>query len=569
MPTWLKLDIAPGNKMLVLSVQPPYLDDVRLYKPGATWQMHQAGDAYPHAQRQRQDLPASFNFEPHPTQTTTVYLRIQTLGTHIFDVTAEPVKEFEASETVHMIVMGFYGGVVLMLLLLSLWYLVATRDVLWGAGAALQLSTLLYIPAVMGFASKYAFANSPVWADAGTTHMGLIQHVAGVTFFWLYFRSINAPQWVTFFVRLTIYLYPVLLLLLLLGYTTLATSINIALLLIDSTAGMVGVWFVRIDDKFSRYIFRLTYIVLVSWVVYTFAPLFGLLPLTPMHVLPPWFINVSVGILQFSLLARRERLRSHATAEAARRIELKEQQLILERKQQTAAAHFMSMLLHELKNPLTSIRLAVLSLGKSLAGTPVKDPADAVRGQQLRLDAIDKSVVGINSVLDRCRQADHLAQGHTAVSKHTENVIALITSLVQTSANNRGAAQFARVSLLGPPELNARVDRFLIGLMINNLLDNALNYSLGGSMVEARLMLQTRAGVDGFSFQVRNQVQVAGFPDAKKLFEKYYRAPRAHEITGSGLGLYLVKSFAVLCGGDVTYAAEVDTVQFTLWHPIQ
>lgn len=570
-PTWLKLDIAPGNTPLVVSVQPPYLDNVRLYAAGPTWTMQQAGDAYPHAQRPRQDLPASFNVEPHPTQPTTVYLRIQTLGTHIFDVTALPAKDFEASQTLHTGVMGFYGGVVLVLALLSLWYFVATRDLLWGAGAALQLSTLLYVPAVMGFASKYVFPTTPAWADLGTTHMGLIQHVVGIVFFWLYFRSVNAPGWVTFFTRLTIYMYPVLLLLMLLGYTTVATSINVTLLLVDSVGGMVGVWFVKIEDKFSRHAFRFTYFVLTSWVMYTFAPVFGLLPLTHMHVLPPWFINVSVGVLQFLLLARRESLRSQAAADAARRIGLAEQQLVLERKQQTAAAHFMSMLLHELKNPLASIRLAALSLGKSLVHRndgAAEAAGEMAHSQQLRLDAIDKSVVGINSVLDRCRQADHLAQGSTVVNKQPEDVAALVKNLVQVHHGGVDALR-ARIELLSPPEVSANVDKFLIELVVNNLLDNALNYSAKGSSIQAELALQTRDGVAGFTFGVRNQVGAAGFPDNKKLFEKYYRAPKAHEITGSGLGLHLVKSFAALCGGDVTYTANVDTVQFTLWHPAQ
>ena len=572
-PTWLKIEIAPGSQPLVLSVQPPYLDDVRLYEAEqAGWRVSQAGDRYAHAARQRQDLPSSFNVAPDAAKPTVVYMRIQTLATNIFNVTVEPRAEFEKAETLHTLVMGFYTGLVLAVFVLSCWYFAVRRDVLWGVCALLQLSTLLYVPAVMGFVSKYAFANNPAVADLGTTHMGLIQHVVGIAFFWLYFRSQKSPGWVTFVMRVTIFSYPVLLLMLLLGQITIAASINVALLFVESLIGLAGIWFVPIADKTSRYTVRFAFLIMSSWVAYTFAPVFGLIALTPQHVLPPWFINVSIGVLQFLLLARRQRLLGQAAAEAARRVELEEQQIVLERKQQAATAHFMSMLLHELKNPLTSIRLAALSLGKSLRGQDTPSTLGMTEPQGKRLAAIETSVGGINSVLDRCRQADHLAQGTMIADKTEQDVVQLLHDFVKGLAETQIAAQIQRIQISAPDHLPANVDKLLLGLMVNNLLDNALHYSADGSAITATLALQLRGDQVGFSLAVRNQAGAAGLPDATKLFEKYYRAPKAHQITGSGLGLHLVKNFAAMCGGDLTYEALDNTVSqsvcFTLWHPI-
>jgi signal transduction histidine kinase len=66
---------------------------------------------------------------------------------------------------------------------------------------------------------------------------------------------------------------------------------------------------------------------------------------------------------------------------------------------------------------------------------------------------------------------------------------------------------------------------------------------------------------------VRNQVGPAGLPDADKVFDKYYRSPGAHRKTGSGLGLYLVKSYMQLLGGYVGYAVVADEVEFSIWMP--
>jgi signal transduction histidine kinase len=49
------------------------------------------------------------------------------------------------------------------------------------------------------------------------------------------------------------------------------------------------------------------------------------------------------------------------------------------------------------------------------------------------------------------------------------------------------------------------------------------------------------------------------------VFEKYYRSPGAYRKTGSGLGLYLVKSYMHLLGGQVSYAVVDDQAEFALW----
>jgi signal transduction histidine kinase len=51
------------------------------------------------------------------------------------------------------------------------------------------------------------------------------------------------------------------------------------------------------------------------------------------------------------------------------------------------------------------------------------------------------------------------------------------------------------------------------------------------------------------------------------VFKKYYRSAGAHRKTGSGLGLYLVKNYMQLLGGQVSYSATDSQVEFGLWIP--
>jgi two-component system, sensor histidine kinase LadS len=563
--SWLRLEIAPGTRPLAVSVQPPYLDNVQLYRPNtggalqnsapAGWDMLQAGDGFAHAKRERSDLPSSFNLTPHPTQSITVYVRIQTLGTHIFYALAEPVDVLKQKQDRQILLIGMYCGTVFLLLILSIFFLFARRDHMWAIGALLQLCSLLYIPAVTGFLSKFLLPNQPFWADALTYHSGLLQNFTAGLFFWYYFRSLNASNWVTLVLRVSLWLYPVMLVLLLLGFVPLATGMNNLTYLAKSAWGIGSIWFVLIADTFSRRVVRTIYVLLCVWSVALFAPVFGIVPLAPSDVSPPWFGNLGLVIMQFILLTRREVLLGRETALVAQRLELKAQEFEMGRKQREASSNFMAMLLHELKNPLASIRLAAYNLlGPS--ATPSEQ-------QQARLANIEKSVDNIDMVLERCRQADQIEQGRVVL---TESLLD-VAEVLRTELSRH--PQAARIAAQIPGKLAVQADEFLWRIIYSNLIDNALNYSPPGSLIQVNLNQKQRAGQSVFELSVSNAISAVGAPDETQVFQKYYRSPNASKLSGSGLGLHLVKNFAQLCGGDVVYEPSSADVKFTVWLPNQ
>ena len=68
--------------------------------------------------------------------------------------------------------------------------------------------------------------------------------------------------------------------------------------------------------------------------------------------------------------------------------------------------------------------------------------------------------------------------------------------------------------------------------------------------------------------QIRNLANTAGLPDPEQVFLRYYRGPKAHMHTGTGLGLYLVRTLARVQDGDVGYRVVGDaTVEFSLRLP--
>jgi signal transduction histidine kinase len=107
-----------------------------------------------------------------------------------------------------------------------------------------------------------------------------------------------------------------------------------------------------------------------------------------------------------------------------------------------------------------------------------------------------------------------------------------------------------------------------LGIVVNNLLENAFKYS--GTTQEVRISLNAATHADGRSgclLSVSNRPTL-GWPDRAKVFTKYYRSSRAQRISGSGLGLYLSHNLAALMQGDLRYEPDHEWVRFNLWLPL-
>jgi len=90
-----------------------------------------------------------------------------------------------------------------------------------------------------------------------------------------------------------------------------------------------------------------------------------------------------------------------------------------------------------------------------------------------------------------------------------------------------------------------------------NLIGNAIKYSPGGG--DVNVTVRFRPERNGVVVSVRDHGIGMTIEDMSNLFKKFYRAKDKSiaNIPGNGLGLYIVKSFVTLMGGEIWVESEL------------
>ncbi len=195
---------------------------------------------------------------------------------------------------------------------------------------------------------------------------------------------------------------------------------------------------------------------------------------------------------------------------------------------------------HELKTPLTGLRMAVYLLLEPNLGqlTP---------GQRELLETARDDADRLMRILDDLLDLSRLEGGAAALNRTPERVDELLAAMAGEVRPLVEAAGQRMVVLPGDPTRTVSVDRDRIRHVFINLLTNASKYSPSAS----EITLYAEATTDGFvKFGVRDRGP--GIPPASvaHVFEKFYRVP-GETRKGAGLGLAVAREIVVAHGGSI------------------
>jgi signal transduction histidine kinase len=205
---------------------------------------------------------------------------------------------------------------------------------------------------------------------------------------------------------------------------------------------------------------------------------------------------------------------------------------------------FVSNVSHELKTPLTSIRM----FAEMLAEDRVHEPAKRQQFQRIVASEASRLTRLINNVLDFAR----LERGDQKFHFRSLDLRDLVQETVAGFRPHLESAGFEL--LLELQDTAARVcgDRDALAQVLVNLLSNAEKYSADCKEIE----VSVESGPDAVVVRIMDRGTGVPPGSGEKIFEQFFRAhdSLSSGIQGSGLGLTLARQIARAHGGEVSYS---------------
>jgi signal transduction histidine kinase/HAMP domain-containing protein len=209
----------------------------------------------------------------------------------------------------------------------------------------------------------------------------------------------------------------------------------------------------------------------------------------------------------------------------------------------------LSVVSHELKTPLTSIRMAVHLLLEERLG--------ALNAKQLEiLTAAREDSDRLNQIIENLLDMGRLHAGRVAMnfeSVQPERLATDAVAAIEAAYADKGVRLTVEVPADLPPVL-ADVER--LEHVFANLLGNALKYTPSGGEVTVGAARAVDDQADEVQFTVADNGPGIAREHLPRLFERFFRVPGQAGSSGVGLGLAIAKDIVEAHGGRVWVESE-------------
>lgn len=557
---WIKLRIDPSvhpapayaENRLVLRIRPVYLDDIEVYDPLApAGLVGTTGDTHHPRNDEFQGLDFLVPIE-RGTQARDIWLRVRSSSTRQIDVQALNIHDLNRNTYGQSLVFSGYVGLVLVLAVWGIVHWLFSREHLIGIFSVKQLAALMFALSSLGHLRALWPVAWPAWLlDRTSTVFGVAAVSAAVWFHVRLISEFDPPAWVRRVHQVLLALLPLKLALLLAGWTTPALRLNMTEVLVNPLFFLVSVilahgW--RPDAQrpatLPRWLVLGFYMLLVGLLMLAALPALGLISGSEIGLYIVQVHGLVTAFLVLLLLQYRAHVMHQQQQQVALALERSQLQVQQERDIRSEQENLLAMLAHELKTPLATMHMRL--------------DANASGSREIK-----QAIRDMNGVIERCQQTLQLSDQQLVPHAEVLDMVDLVRDAVSA------CAQPQRVQLDMPAQLSLRTDRQLCAIVLNNLLENACKYASPDSPI--RLRLGTTTDADGkalMQLEVANLPGQGSWPEADKIFDKYYRSPQARRQAGTGLGLYLVRNLMQVMGGRIRYVPTAQEVRFVCQLPL-
>ncbi|GAB4257365.1 MAG: HAMP domain-containing sensor histidine kinase [Deferrisomatales bacterium] len=196
-----------------------------------------------------------------------------------------------------------------------------------------------------------------------------------------------------------------------------------------------------------------------------------------------------------------------------------------------------SQVTHELKSPLASLRLYLETIRLC------RPPARELQGF---VDTMLEDTERLEGLIDNLLTANRLEQRGIKLALRPGDLSAFVA---EYCASRRGdLPDGAALELEVEPGLWARFERESLGVVLRNLLENAVLYSPGPPRIQVRLRRRNRR----CHLSVRDWGRGLDPREQKRVFRMFYRVKAPdRRVEGTGLGLFIAKAIVLRHKGRI------------------
>jgi two-component system, sensor histidine kinase LadS len=549
---WIRLIIKSSDSELITRIRPAYAEHIEVYDGINQTPFAVVGAQHSWVESEMPTYSHQFKLGPD-LQERHIYLKVNQPRSYLLDFDVMPVAAYlKADHRDSLISMGYIVFTLAMALgLLAIW--LTNRERVLGFFVIQQFVAFLHTILVVGYAriffDRYIDVSIIQYLSYGIV---VIFPLIGIWANKLLIKEYGLKPYYSYAFNALIGASSIVICLLLLGNINQALKLNAQVVMLAMTLFWLASWFgttnnqkhadVNLPINALRAYYALN---LVMWAI-SVLPLLGVIQAKEFTVHSYLLYNLLSGLFFFLLLQYRAKLilKNELIKAATLKKEIDNERYLREEQ-----GKLMAMLTHEIRTPLSVLKLVV---DRKVSGSDLEDFAN-------------RAVSNIDSIIDKCIQLDQLDIKALKIAYTRFDLIELIKSTTIDSVGGE------RIRVYGKPKLIIESDFDITKTIVSNLITNAVRYSIPNTdiaiYVEVDHVRSENEQNTSIKIAVQNAIADADMPVLSQVFDKYYRGPSSNKVSGSGLGLFFVKELAHALQGDVQCSVDANLITFTVWIP--
>jgi signal transduction histidine kinase len=223
---------------------------------------------------------------------------------------------------------------------------------------------------------------------------------------------------------------------------------------------------------------------------------------------------------------------------------------------------FISIASHELKTPLTSLKLQT-QINQRLIEKEGPTFASPERIQKL-VDLTDRQVNRLARLVEDMLDVSRVNTGKLAMQKKDTDFSNLVQEIAE-GMRPQAALVGCELKLDLSPGISLFIDQYRIEQVVTNLITNAFRYAPGKPV-----LIKTEVDQNCARLSVSDQGPGVSAENQKRIFERFERAVSSENISGLGLGLYICREIVEAHGGKIHIESNLGRgAQFLVELPLE